>query len=128
MSFLVNAALIAGGGATGALARAGVGWFFAEKVGIGVLGTLTANLLGCLLFGAAKAAVDQVDWGSEQGRTFLFTGFLGAFTTFSTFEADLFKLWGEGTTGWAAAYLAVSVIGGMAAFYAGYLAVSRLSR
>lgn len=127
MSLLAQFALIAAGGALGALARAGLGWGIIAKFGIGALGTLGVNLLGCLLFGAAKAAVDTVDWGSEGSRIFLFTGFLGAFTTFSTFEADLFTLWTDELRLWSIVYVAASVLGGIAAFAVGYVVVSRLS-
>ena len=54
------------------------------------LGTLVVNLLGCLLFG--------VCWGMAQGRwtplvqTAVLVGFLGAFTTFSTFAHDGLQL------------------------------------
>ena len=126
MGLLVNILLISGGGASGALARAGVAWLFVERVGVGPLGTLVVNLLGCLLFGAARAAVDQFEWGTDQQRTFLFTGFLGAFTTFSTFEADVFTLWTEEMRLWSALYVVASVVGGIACFVAGYLIVSRV--
>ena len=126
MNLLVNIALISAGGALGALGRAGIGWVFIEKFGTGALGTLAANLIGCLAFGAAKAAVDRFDWGTEQGRVFLFTGFLGAFTTFSAFEADIFTLWSDEMHMWSALYLAASVIGGLICFAAGYFVVSRM--
>lgn len=127
MNLLTYIVLVGGGGALGALARAGVGWAFVERFGTGAIGTLTVNIVGCLLFGAAKAAVDRLGWGTESGRLFLFTGFLGAFTTFSSFEADIFALWTEDLRIWSAAYLAASVIGGLFAFVVGYLVVSKLS-
>lgn len=126
MGFLLNILLIAGGGASGALARAGVGWLFVEKVGVGALGTLTVNLLGCLLFGAARAGVEQFEWGTDQQRTFLFTGVLGAFTTFSTFEADVFTLWTDELRFWSVLYVFASVVGGILCFVVGYFLVARL--
>jgi len=52
------------------------------------VGTLTANVLGCFLFGCAWAAADQRAWLDESTRMLLCLGFLGAFTTFSSFAYD----------------------------------------
>jgi CrcB protein len=122
----LKAMLVAMGGACGALSRWGVGEL-ALKLGWGApIGTLMANMAGCLLIGMAKAAVDATGWGSPELRVFVFTGFLGAFTTFSTFEADSFGLWKVGERGWAVAYLFGSVGGGLAMFLLGWFVIHRL--
>ncbi len=120
--------MVASGGAAGALSRWGIG-AAALKLGQGApIGTLAANLLGCLLFGMAKAAVDALGWGSPELRMFVFTGFLGAFTTFSTFEADAFGLWQVDQRGWAIAYLLGSVVGGLAMFLLGFWMMQKVSQ
>jgi len=49
-------------------------------------GTLAANAIGCLLFGLALAWFDaRVLHADHPMRLFILTGFMGAFTTFSTF-------------------------------------------
>lgn len=128
MNVLIKAMLIASGGALGSLLRWGVGEA-ALRAGWGApAGTLAANLAGCLLIGAAKAAVDAAQWGSPELRVFVFTGLLGAFTTFSTFEAETFGLWHIGQRPAAAAYLLGSVLGGLACFLAGWWLVQRLAQ
>jgi len=51
-------------------------------------GTLTVNLLGCLLIGALSVVADTHNLLSPGARAFLMIGFLGAFTTFSTFGLE----------------------------------------
>ena len=90
------------------------------------LGTVAANLIGCFLMGAGKAAIAHLDWGSPEVRALVFSGFLGAFTTFSTFEADAVGLWQQGERALAALYLTGSVLGGVVAFGCGWLLIERL--
>ena len=51
-------------------------------------GTLAVNVLGCLLFGLVWSLADERQLISRQTRTVLLVGFLGAFTTFSTFAFE----------------------------------------
>jgi len=51
----------------------------------------------------------------------LLAGFLGAYTTFSTFSLDSHTLLRDGRAGPAAAYIAASVLGGLAAAALGYV-------
>lgn len=48
-------------------------------------GTLTVNVVGCLLFGLTWTLAEQRLVISGQSRLIILTGFMGAFTTFSTF-------------------------------------------
>jgi CrcB protein len=50
-------------------------------------------------------------------RAFLVTGFLGAFTTFSTFSLDVATLYERGNIGLSGLYVAVSVCVGIAALF-----------
>lgn len=127
MSVWVKAMMVASGGALGALARWGVAEGALRLGQHPAVGTLVANLLGCLLIGMAKAAADTWQWGSPEVRLLVFTGLLGAFTTFSTFEADGAGLWRVGERGWAIAYMVGSVGGGLALFALGWWIVNRLA-
>lgn len=55
-------------------------------------GTLTANILGCFLFGLIFALAEERFALREQSRTILLVGFMGSFTTFSSliFESNQF--------------------------------------
>ncbi|MFP4600019.1 MAG: fluoride efflux transporter CrcB [Persicimonas sp.] len=128
MSLWVKMALVAVGGALGAMSRTGLSeWFYDRSAHGFAWGTLTVNLLGCLAIGMARCGVETVDWGSPEMRTLVFSGFLGAFTTFSTFEADTMSLWASGERVLAGVYLLTSVVGGLIAFIVGWYAIARMT-
>jgi CrcB protein len=56
------------------------------------LGTFAANVSGCFLIGLLMTLLAEKYVVSPQTRLFLFVGFLGAYTTFSTFEYETGKL------------------------------------
>lgn len=127
MTLWTRIGLIALGGALGALCRAGLSEAIYARVGQGgfAWGTLAVNLLGCFLIGMARAGVELVGWGSPELRTVIFAGFLAAFTTFSTFEADTVALWQSGQRAMAAVYLGGSVLGGLLTLLLGWYLVAR---
>ncbi len=127
MTTVWNAVIVAVGGAVGALLRWGIGEAALRWTGAAPLGTLAANLLGCFAIGAARAAVDAHGWGSPEVRVFVFTGLLGAFTTFSTFESDTVQMWRDGARGFAATYMGISVVGGLLCFLLGWWIVGRVT-
>jgi CrcB protein len=55
-------------------------------------GTLTVNLLGCLLIGLLTGLAETRGLFSPEARLFIFVGLLGGFTTFSTFGNETFNL------------------------------------
>ncbi|GAB7094815.1 CrcB family protein [Halolamina litorea] len=75
-------ALVAGGGAAGALSRWGV-----AVVLPALAGTLAANVLGAFTLGAV-VAVDANDRLPAATRLAVATGFLSSFTTYSTFAVE----------------------------------------
>lgn len=92
---------VALGGALGALARYGAGRLVASLVEHPFpLGTWAVNLIGCFLIGMTVPLFGQLS-GAERARLFLVAGFLGSFTTFSTFSLDTVALWGDGHGGLA---------------------------
>lgn len=120
MSLAVKIMLIGLGGALGALARAFLGELMLLALSRVWVGTLAANFIGCLGMGLARGAVEAHGWGSPEVRLMLFAGFLGAFTTFSTFEADTVTLWQQGSRALAALYMMGSVAGGLGMFMLGW--------
>lgn len=110
--------LVALGGALGAVARYLVGAAFAQRLGPQwPWGTLFINLSGCLLVSLFLGA------GSERMdsnlRYLLPIGFVGAYTTFSTYEYETMRLFQLGRGAGALAYVAASNLLGFAAVYAG---------
>ena len=113
--------LVGVGGFAGAIAR----FLVARGVGALVdtrfpLGTFLINVSGSFALGILGALVAQkVSPGSDALRLALGVGFLGAFTTFSTFELETHVLLDGGSWLLAAAYIAGSVFVGLIAIRAG---------
>lgn len=82
-------------------------------------GTLTVNVVGSFLMGFLVDMVLRRFGGSPELRTFLATGILGGFTTFSAFSLDITTLIGRGDTTTAIGYIAASVVFSLAVLYAG---------
>ena len=104
----MKVALVALLGAAGALARYGVASAIGERSF--PIGTLAINVVGAFLLGALLAS-----GASSMVRTAVGVGFLGAFTTFSTFAVEARDL----DRSAAAVYVVASVVLGIAAATAG---------
>lgn len=88
---------IAAGGALGSLARYGMSSAVYAWLGRGFpWGTLAVNLLGSFLMGLLFVLlIERLSWAPEW-RGAILIGFLGAFTTFSTFSIETLNLLEEG--------------------------------
>ncbi len=103
--------VVAIGGAFGAVARYGVNIGAVQVFGHGFpWGTMVVNILGSFLMGIAIAKFAQMDNVSQELKTLCVTGFLGAFTTFSTFSLDFVSMWERGEMVQAFGYILVSVV------------------
>ena len=93
---VTDLAWIAAGGALGALARYGVTAWAVARFGSGFpMGTLTVNVTGSFLLGLAATLLAAKARVPVATRPFFTVGFLGAYTTFSTFAFDTVALWGR---------------------------------
>ncbi|HKK07915.1 MAG TPA: fluoride efflux transporter CrcB, partial [Gemmatimonadota bacterium] len=101
---------IAAGGALGALARYGLaGWVHAWSGSGFPWGTFTVNLTGAFLLGLVARLLTGLA-ATPSVRAFAVIGFLGAFTTFSTFSYETAALLRDGEWLPGFAYAAGSVL------------------
>lgn len=112
-------ASIAAGGALGSVARYGVNVASGKLFGLGFpYGTMIVNIAGSFLIGAIIAAFAHIWQPPENMKLFIVTGFLGGFTTFSTFSLDFAALWERQDYLSGALYLGGSVVLSIAALFA----------
>ena len=119
-------AVVAVGGALGAMARYGVAIFIAQFwTSQFPLATFLINVSGSFILGffttfaVEKSSIDPL-W-----RLLVATGFVGAYTTFSTFEYESQRLVEGGATMFAVANVVGSIVAGFAAVQLGVLLARR---
>jgi fluoride exporter len=117
---------IAAGGVVGAEVRYGLGLAIPHHAGTFPWATLIINLSGSVLIGVLMAVLASRPSPPRLARPFLGVGILGGFTTLSTYAVDLRELFGHGRPAAAAAYLTVTVVGGLVAVGLGLRAAARL--
>jgi CrcB protein len=113
-------AAIAVGGAIGAMARyavaTGCGWLF----GAGFpYGTFIINITGSFFLGWFSTVAVSRGQMSDATRLAIATGFVGAYTTFSTYMFESQALFRDGATAKALVNVIGSVIVGLAAVWVG---------
>lgn len=111
---------IATGGAIGAVCRFWVASFVFQWMGKPFpYGTLSVNLIGSFLIGIAWVLLVQQQWGGDHYKQLAMVGFLGAFTTFSTFSLESVAFLQQERWGAFLAYAGSSLAGCMLATAAG---------
>jgi CrcB protein len=111
----VTALLVGLGGVCGVLARYGIGKATLHTDAL-LWSTVGINIVGSFLLGLLAAE----DWFSRDLREALGVGFLGGFTTFSTFSVQIVLDVEAGEPWRAVGYLIASVVGGIAAAACGF--------
>lgn len=107
---VVNYLVIGLGGFAGAVSRYAVALWLGERWGRSFpVGTLTVNVSGCFLIGFLMTFFLERYMVSSEWRSFLVIGFLGAYTTFSTFAYETGGLAKDGELLYAAMNVALSV-------------------
>lgn len=115
---------IAVAGGLGAMARYLLSrWVMVVSGGSFPFGTLVVNVAGCGLFGLCWGLADVRGIMPEKIRLFLLVGFLGAFTTFSSYAYETLVLLRERHLLHACLNIIVQNIAGLAAVAAGYQAI-----
>jgi fluoride exporter len=82
-------------------------------------GTLTANIIACLVLGFVIGLADHKQIISPAARLFWAVGFCGGFSTFSTFSAETISLFQNGFHFSTALYIFGSLLFCITATYAG---------
>ena len=112
---------IAAGGATGACLRyfvtTSVDSLFGKHM---PFGTLTVNVVGCLLIGLVAGLIDDKQIGGGELRAFVLIGILGGFTTYSAFGYETINLIRDGNISAAIVNIATQIVLGLGAVWIGY--------
>jgi CrcB protein len=112
--------LVAIGGGIGSVTRYLVGGWFAGRFGPAFpYGTLVINVTGSFIIGLFLAFAQERISLSPYWRLFFAVGFLGGYTTFSTFEYESVRLLQDGEMLLGSVYLIGSVVAGGIAAVAG---------
>lgn len=120
---------VAVGGGLGASARYGLGGWLANRFGTGFpVGTFVINLTGSLLIGVILTLLTEQLVVDPLWRRLIVIGFLGGYTTFSSFTYEAFALAEQGAWGRATFYVLGSNILGLLACYSGVVMARLLER
>ena len=111
----MTALAVAVGGVLGVMSRYGISRLTLHTDAL-VWSTVGINVVGSFMLGLLVAG----HWFGHELREGIGVGFLGGFTTFSTFSVQIVLEADNGEPGRAVAYLLASVVGGIAAAVLGY--------
>jgi fluoride exporter len=113
-------AMIAVGGALGALARYQFAAMIQARIPAGFpWGTFVVNISGCLIMGIAATLLTDRLVVHPNWRFLIPIGFIGAYTTFSTFEYETFRAVSDGAWLIGGLNVLASVVAGYAALWLG---------
>lgn len=120
---------IALGGSIGAVCRYWVSTTTYAWLGTDFpFGTLMVNISGSFLMGFLAIMLSEKFAVSEEVKFALLVGFLGSYTTFSTFALDGLQWLQNGAVLKVAAYILMSVFGSLLGVWMGYLGARMLIR
>ena len=109
-------------GAAGAVSRYGVGILAERSLGSHfAFGTLLVNVLGCLALGFLLELDRGTALVTHPLRMLLAVGFLGAFTTFSTFGYETLRYLQEGASHLALLNVSANLVLGLGAVWLGFM-------
>ncbi|MET7286629.1 fluoride efflux transporter CrcB [Streptomyces sp. NPDC005573] len=119
-------AVVAAGGALGAMARYALALAWPTAPGAFPWATFWTNVAGCAVIGVFMVLITEVWRPHHLVRPFFGTGVLGGFTTFSTYAVDARRLVADGHVRVGLAYLAVTLLAALTAVWLGAAAARRL--
>jgi fluoride exporter len=111
------------GGFLGAIARFWLGGYISGRVGTRFpLGTFVINMTGSFLIGFIITLLAERTHWSASWRYLIPIGFIGAYTTFSTFEYETFRSMQDGELLFAGLNVVLSVVVGFVSVWLGVIA------
>ncbi len=116
------------GGALGAIARYAISLGLPTETGRFPWGTFVVNISGSFVLGFLLIILIQQFPEARLARPVIGTGFIGAYTTFSTFTVESIQLVRAGDPGTAVAYVGASLVVGLLAVFIGMAAARGLLR
>lgn len=120
----VNCVIVGIGGFIGAVIRYLIGLIPVSPQNGFPVKTLLINIVGAFVIGLTVAVGAKKEW-NPQLILFLKVGICGGFTTFSSFALETNQLIEQGDIWSAGLYVALSIIGGLAAVYAGLCIIEK---
>lgn len=109
------------GGGIGAVTRFGLStWMNKTVVHIIPFGTATVNILGSFAIGFLFAFMDGKETDFQYWRQLFIVGFLGGFTTFSSFSWEALVLFREGNYLECSLYILTNVVLSLVGVFAGF--------
>ncbi len=118
---MLTVLFVAIGGAAGAMARYGLSYIVSQKIKmIFPWGTFWVNIIGCFFIGIVFELSERSTISSHT-RALIAVGFLGSFTTFSTFTLETVNLMRGHELLLALANIGLSIISGLGACILGIL-------
>lgn len=123
--FWKEIAVVFVGGGLGSIIRYLMGRYFSTLNLLVPLGTFSANLIACFIFGMASGAVFANIRPNNMIRMFILTGFCGGLSTFSTFNYEVYQYFKCGNIFLGVAYILASLISCLFSFVIAYYIFSK---
>lgn len=117
---MIKYLIVGTGGVLGALSRYWLGGLFKIPAGGFPIGTFIINLTGSFVLGLFLTLIIESFKVRDEWRLFFATGFVGAYTTFSSFTNEVANLLRQGDLAVALLYSVGSLVGGLVCVIAGF--------
>jgi fluoride exporter len=119
---------VALGGALGSLARFWIGSAIGGRMGTRFpYGTFVINISACMIIGFVLTLIGSRAGVNPAWRFLIPIGFIGAYSTFSTFEWEIFSTLRAGAFLTGASYLVLSIVLGLAGIWGGVMIAKAIS-
>ena len=114
--------MVGAGGALGSILRFWLGSYIGSRMGARFpYGTLVINVTGSFLIGFVFALLTAKTQWNPNWRYLILIGFIGGYTTFSSFEFETLRTMQDGQIGLGILYVGLSVVVGFLAVWGGVM-------